>query len=69
MIYHYDEDEWETVVSMASGNVVMSQRRRDPAEIVRIKAERTRKEEDEILRRAEAIMARRRATPPESEVK
>lgn len=71
-LYH-DEDEWEPTSTHrpctgcidgkcsgrcnASGSIGC--RRRDPAEVARIKADRLRREEDEILRRADAIRSRR----------
>lgn len=71
----HDEDEWETVVEstpcrscggdmkkcngMCSGSSGVSQCRRAPEDVARIKAERLRKEEDTILEQAEAIKQRR----------
>ena len=71
-IFH-DPDEWETVTESrpcwcvgvrpcngtCNGMVGVSERRREPEEVVRIKADRLRKEEDEILARADAIRERR----------
>lgn len=68
----HDPDEWETVVDSKTygqypgtdvpfGSLSVSRRRRAPEEVARIKAERQRKEEDEILRRADEIRARRAA--------
>jgi hypothetical protein len=70
-----DEDEWETVTESrpcrscggdlwkcdgrCSGAFSVGQRRRAPEEVARIKAERRRKEEDEILARADAIRVAR----------
>ena len=75
----YDEDEWETIVQhrpcgvcqddmrrcngMCNGSSSIGQRRRAPGDVARIKAERLRKEEDEILRRADAIRAARAINP------
>lgn len=69
----YDPDEYETVSEnrpctvcngdltkcngMCNGMSGIGQRRRAPEEVARIKAERRRKEEDEILAKAEAIKA------------
>lgn len=74
----YDEDEWEPVFEnrpctacggdlrkcngMCNGMSSYGHRRRDPKEVARIKADRLRKEEDEILARAERIKAARAAT-------
>lgn len=60
----HDEDEWETVVTSGgqspyTGWLNIGQRRRAPEEVKRIKADRLRKEEDEILRRADEIRTRR----------
>lgn len=71
----HDEDEYETVVTSrqctscagdpkrcdggCNGSFGVSQRRRDPAEIRKIKAERQRKREDGILAEADAIRLRR----------
>jgi hypothetical protein len=44
---------------MCNGSSGMGMQRRKPEEVARIRAERLRKEEDEILARAEAILARR----------
>jgi len=69
-IYH-DADEWETVTESrpcsckgkcdgrCNGMFSMGLRRRPLADVMRIKAERRRKEEDEILARAEIIKAQR----------
>lgn len=72
---YFDPDEWETVVetrpcAACGGDLrkcngacnrmtIVSQRRRSPEDIAKIKATRRREEEDEILRRAEAIRAKR----------
>lgn len=77
MHYYWDQDEWETIVThrpctscggdlkkcngMCNGMSSGGFRRRDPAEVMRVKAERLRREEDEILARAEAIKAKRGA--------
>ena len=55
----WDEDEWEPVFETTPTSCSMGRRRRDPAEVARIKAERERKREDEILAQADAIRARR----------
>lgn len=47
------------VPGMCNASSSYTMRRRDPAEVKRIKAERERKREDEILAQAEAIKARR----------
>ena len=62
---HHDPDEWTTEIKMggqpgaqfASYGMV----RRPPEEVARIKAERLRREEDDILARAEIIKAARAA--------
>ncbi len=66
-----DPDEWETVAvggtygphpcdpRLSAGWGGTERRRRPPEEVARIKAERQRKEEDEILRRADEIRTRR----------
>lgn len=75
MHHSYDPDEYETVSEsrpctacngditkcngMCNGMSSIGQRRRAPEEVIRIKAERGRKEEDEILAKAEAIKAAR----------
>jgi hypothetical protein len=80
MYIHHDEDEWEAVVEhrpctscngdmrrcngMCNGAGGYSLKRRAPAEVKRIKAERRRKREDEILLEAEFIIARRRRGEP-----
>lgn len=61
----WDEDEWETVSTYIDGGRNVSGhpigsasfgwRRRDPTEVKRIKAERIRQQEDEILARADRI--------------
>ena len=68
----YDPDEWETITisetygvypgtNLTFGMGGSGQRRRAPEEVAKIKAEKLRVEEDEILRRAEAILARRKS--------
>ena len=75
MHMHWDQDEWELVTEsrpctacggdmkkcngMCNGMFSAGHRRRDPADVARIKADRLRKEEDAILARAEAIKAAR----------
>jgi hypothetical protein len=75
MRHHHDPDEFESVHESTpctrcrgdlskcdggcNGSSSFSLRRRDPADVARIKAERRRKEEDEILARADAIRATR----------
>jgi hypothetical protein len=44
---------------MCNGSAGAGMRRRKPEDIARIRAERLRREEDEILARADAILARR----------
>ena len=77
MHMYWDEDEWEPVSEyrpcsacggdmkkcngMCNGMAPFGHRRRAPEEVARIKAERRRREEDEILVRAEAIKAARAA--------
>jgi hypothetical protein len=53
--FHYDPLDWETVSTPNS----IGQRRRDPAEATRLKAERERAREDAVLAEAEAIKRRR----------
>lgn len=76
-IYH-DPDEWEPVTESrpctrchgdlskcdggCNGMASYGLQRRPPGEVARIKAERRKREEDEILARAEAIKARRNAS-------
>ena len=71
----YDEDEFETVTESrpctscdgdlrkcnggCNGYFSMGQRRRDPAEVRRIKAEREKAREDAVLAEADLIRARR----------
>ena len=65
MYIFHDPDEWETIhesggkwpTGWASWRTVP----RPPEEVARIKAERLRKEEDDILARAERIKAARAA--------
>lgn len=73
MRIHHDPDEWEYVFESRQCTVCRGDttkcnggcngmsggglRRRDPADVLRIKAERRRKEEDEILAKAEEIRA------------
>lgn len=75
MRIHYDEDEYETVVTSrpctacggdlkkcnggCNGMASMSSVRRAHEEVRRIKAERQQKYEDAVLAEAEAIKARR----------
>jgi hypothetical protein len=70
-----DPDEFETVVDSrpctscggdltkcdggCNGSMHIGQKRRPPEEVARIKADRRRQEEDEILAKADAIRARR----------
>lgn len=71
----YDPDEWETITESrtctscggdrskcdggCNGMFSLGQRRRDPAEVAKIKAERQRKHEEAVLAEADAIRARR----------
>lgn len=71
----YDEDEYETVISSracttcggdrkkcdgsCNGHFGMSQVRRPPDEVKKIKAERERKRQDAVLAEADLIRARR----------
>lgn len=75
MHYAMDTDEWEIVCESrpctacngdrtkcdgrCNGMASWGMKRRDPAEVKRIKAERLRKEEDEILAQADRIRAQR----------
>lgn len=67
--YLYDPIEWETVVTGETypgpfgpmGSFGMNQRRRSDDEIAKLRAERERLREDEILAEAERIRARRLA--------
>lgn len=59
MYIYYDEDEWETVIESGDHYLSYKQVRRSPEEVAKIKAERRRKEEDEILVKAKAILASR----------
>lgn len=65
MFVEHDPDEWMTVCEFTdhgrygkSGS--LRQVRRPKEEVARIKAERRQREEDEILRKAEAILAARK---------
>lgn len=73
---HFDPDEYETVVESrpcscvgttrgcdgrCNGSFSMGMRRRAPEEVARVRAERIQREEDEILRQADEIRARRQA--------
>jgi hypothetical protein len=71
----WDDDEYETVTTSrpctvcngdmskcnggCNGSFSLGTRRREPAEVAKIKAERQRKHEDAILAEAEQIKARR----------
>lgn len=59
MYVYNDPDEWETVVEHGDFGSSWSQKRRPYEEVLKIKAERLRKEEDEILAKAKIIMASR----------
>ena len=75
MLLHYDPDEYESVVThhtcryhqMYPGRPYAgctcsssySSRRRTPEDVARVKAERRRQEEDEILMQAEMIKVQR----------
>jgi hypothetical protein len=79
MSYHHDADEFETVFESrpctscqgdpskcngrCNGMGAISTRRRPANEVIAIKAERLRKEEDEILLKAEAIKRARGIAP------
>lgn len=79
MLIYHDEDEWETVTSESrcgwhqahpgvpypscTCSFSVGQKRRDPAEVRRIKAERLRQHEDSILEQAEHIKAARSSAP------
>lgn len=59
MFIKYDPDEWETIVEHGPHGYSYTQRRRPAEEVYRIKADRMRKEEDEILMKAKIIIAAR----------
>jgi len=75
MLIHHDPDEWETVsesyvcsfhqhnpglpFAACCCSVIQSMRRRDPAIVAKIKADRMREHEDAVLAEAELIKARR----------
>lgn len=75
MLILHDPDEWEAVSSQhtcvfhqmfpgeafagCTCSVGYGQRRRDPAEVSKIKAEKQRQHEEKILAEADAIRARR----------
>lgn len=75
MSIHWDEDEWEAVIHRrpctacggdmrkcrggCNGSSGFGWKRREPGEVARIKADRLRAEEDEILARAAVIRAKR----------
>lgn len=79
MKIEYDEDEYETIMTSrpctvchgdtrkcnggCNGMSSWSHRRRDPAEVRQIKADRERNREDTILAEAAAIRARRNLPP------
>lgn len=65
MQHFYDPDEWESYVieSRDYQSVQVGTRRRAPEKVAKIKADRLAKEEEEILRRADEIRARRSTTP------
>lgn len=83
MLIRYDPDETETVYEShtcffhqkhpgepfagCTCSSSISSRQRAPEDVARIKAERLRKEEDDILARAEIIKARRRVSPSPTE--
>lgn len=65
MHIHHDPDEWMTVcdfhdLGRYGGAGSIRQVRRPKEEVARIKAERRQREEDEILRKADAIRAARK---------
>ncbi len=73
-IIAHDPDEWETVTESGTygkypgtaqnfGWGSVSQRRRTPEEVTRLKAERLRMKEDMILAEADAIRIRRATCP------
>lgn len=62
--YHRDHPGELLYIGCCGCSSEAHQRRRSPEEVARIKAERKRREEDEILRRADAIRAARSATAP-----
>lgn len=71
----HDPDEWETVSTYqpctvcggdltkcngaCNGSASFGLKRRDPTEVAKIKAEKQRRHEDEVLAEAAAIVARR----------
>ncbi|WP_131473044.1 hypothetical protein [Methylorubrum extorquens] len=55
----HDPDEWMTVCTMTRHSASLSQVRRPKEDVLRIKAERRQREEEEILRKADEIRARR----------
>jgi hypothetical protein len=66
MFVHHDPDEWEIKTTIHErgpygGSGSIGYVRRPAADVARIKAERRQREEDEILRKADAIRARRSA--------
>jgi len=69
MYIWYDPDEWETVVENETygkilghsiGRFSVGQRRRPAEEVAKIKAEKRRIHEDEVLAEAAEIMRRRK---------
>lgn len=60
MFVEHDPDEWMTVCTMTRRSVSLSQVRRPKEDVLHIKAERRQREEDEILRKADAIRAARK---------
>lgn len=63
MRIEHDPDEWMTVFTQngPGAGYSVSQVRRSKEDVLRIKAERRQREEDEILRKADAIRTSRRA--------
>lgn len=62
----WDQDEWETRHEFVdrgphSSSFSITQHRRSPEDVARIKAERRAKQEEAILQQADAIRARRAA--------
>lgn len=61
MHMYHDPDEWETIIEHGDFGCLYSQKRRDPKEVLNIKREKERIEEDRILALAEAIKTKRAA--------
>lgn len=62
-VFYMDPDAYEPVWQSGPDWACMSYRPRSPEDYARVRAERIRREEDEILRRAIEIIQKRMAQP------